>query len=265
MNGDKSSRWGWVSAFLLAASYVIVGLTYIFLPAEQKGGTVLHDPDKFLVSMAQSPTLITIHHLAFALGGLIGIGVLFAVFELARTYHELGARWLTGLGFFGFVVTTIDNLKIVATEPVRAARYVAGDDTVKAIMKASDFLVSVDPQMWLAFGLTGVWALGISGILLRNRAVPRLFGSLGLAVGLIYFLVEVGTVIRSEAWLTAAALAGAVIAGPVWYAWLGLIIRRGPSRRRKNAAGPSSTGPPASPGRPSNGCSPSSPASLSTR
>lgn len=229
MENEKTIRFGSVCAILVGISYVIIGLAYLLLPDEQKGGTMLHDPEKFLVSMAQDPMLITVHHLAFGLGALIGLAVVLAVFDFSKSYHGSAVRWLSGLGLLGFAVTAVDNFKIVANEPIRAARYVAGDSTMKSIMEATDYLVSIDPQMWLGYGLVGFWALAINLIWLRNRAVPRVFGYLGIAVGLFYFSVEVGTVTRSEAWLTFSALAGAVIGGPVWYIWLALILRK---RRR---------------------------------
>jgi len=223
MADEKSSRLGSVCAIFLGISYAAVGLSYLLLPAEQQGGTLLHDSEKFLISMFQSPVLITIHHLAFGLGALLGLAVVFAVYDLARSFNEAWVRWLSGLGFLGFAVTAVDNFKIVAAEPVRAARYMAGDAAVKIIMRETDYLISVDPHMWLGYGLVGVWILAVSWILVRNRAVPRIFGLLGIAGGCIYIFVEVGTVLRSEIWLTAAAL-GAVIAGPVWYIWLALIL-----------------------------------------
>lgn len=226
MANVKSSRLGSVCAILLGISYAVIGLSYLLLPAPQRGGTLLHDPEKFLISMFQSPVLITIHHLAFGLGALLGLAVVFAVYDLARPFNEAWMRWLSGLGFLGFAVTAVDNFKIVAAEPIRAARYMAGDAAVKSIMRETDYLVSVDPHMWLGYGLVGLWVLAVSWILMRNRAVPRFFGLLGIASGFVYFFVEVGTVLRSEVWLTAAAALGAVIAGPVWYIWLALILRK---------------------------------------
>ena len=231
MANEKSSRLGSVCAVLLGASYSIVGLSYLLLPEEQQGGTLLHDPEKFLISMSRSAALITVHHLAFGLGALVGLALVFAVYDMARRFNEAWVRWLSGLGVFGFAVTAIDNFKIVAAEPIRAVRYMAGEATVKAIMKETDYLVSIDPHMWLGYGLVGLWVLGASWILLRNRAVPRLFGLLGIAIGFIYFFVEAGTVLRSEAWLTAAAALGAVLAGPVWYIWLALILKQSGARQ----------------------------------
>jgi hypothetical protein len=226
MVNEKSSRLGSVCAVLLGISYAVVGLSYLLLPAEQRGGTLLHDPEKFLISMFQSPALITIHHLAFGLGALIGLAVVFAVYNLACRFNEAWVRWLSGLGFLGFAVTAVDNFKIVAAEPIRAARYMGGDAAMKSIMRETDYLISIDPHMWLGYGLVGLWVLAVSWILLRNRAVPRVFGLLGISGGCVYFFVEVGTVLRSEIWLTAAAALGAVIAGPVWYIWLALILRK---------------------------------------
>lgn len=226
MANGKTSQLGSICAILLGISYEVVGLSYVLLPAEQQGGTLLHDPEKFLVSISRSPVLITVHHVAFGLGALLGIALVLAVYDLARRFNETWVRWLSALGLFGFAVTAIDNFKIVAAEPIRAARYAAGEAVVKAIMQETDYLVSIDPHMWLGYGLVGLWVLGTSWILMKNGAVPRVFGLLGAVIGFIYFFVEVGTVLRNESWLTAAAALGAVLAGPVWYIWLALILRK---------------------------------------
>ena len=186
---------------------------------------MLHDPEKFLISMSRSPALITVHHLAFALGALVGLAVILGVLDLAKTFNPDWLRWLSGLGAFGFAVTAVDNFKIIAAEPIRAARYMGGEAAVKAIMRETDYLVSVDPQMWLGYGLVGLWVLGASWILMKKRRVPWAFGLLGIVSALGYLLVEVGTVLRSEEWLSAAAIA-AIIAAPTWYVWLALILQK---------------------------------------
>jgi len=136
MNSQKPSRLSTVCAVILAISYVVIGASYLLLPAEQRGGTLLHNPEKFLISMSRSPAL-----------------------------------------------------------------------------------------MWLGYGLVGLWVLGASWILMKKRQVPFAFGLLGIGVGLGYLLVEVGTVLRSEEWLSAAAIA-AIIAAPTWYVWLALILQK---------------------------------------
>lgn len=94
------------------------------------------------------------------------------------------------------------------------------------MIKTTDFFISIDPHMWLSFGLVGVWVLTISWLLLRKKVLPRAFGSIGIAIFVFYFLIEVGTVFKSEFLISASAGLGAIILAPIWYIWLGIILRK---------------------------------------
>jgi len=174
MNNRNLLKLGGLCALLVALSYFIVGLAYLFLPAEQKGGTLLHDPEKFLLSMAQNSTLITIHHFSFGLGALLAIAVVMA----------------------------------------------------RSAIQATNYFVSIDPHMWLGYGLVGIWIFTISFVALRQRIQPRMLGLLGIAGGLLYFFIEFGTILNSELLITLAAGIGAMIVGPLWYGWVGWILRK---------------------------------------
>jgi Domain of unknown function (DUF4386) len=226
MRNTNLFKIGGTCALLVGISCLIVGLTYLFLPAEQKGGTLLHDPEKFLLSMAKNSTLITIHHLSFGLGALLGIGVVLALLELMRSFNEGMIRWMSYLGFLGFSVTAVDNFRIVTLEPIRAAAYVSGDAITQSAIKATGYFVSIDPHMWLGYGLVGLWIFTVSFVALRSHVLPKAFNLLGLVVGFLYFFVEFGTVLKSELLITLAAGFGAIIIGPLWYGRLSQILRK---------------------------------------
>jgi hypothetical protein len=176
--------------------------------------------------MARNSTLITIHHLSFGLGALLGIAVVIALLELMRSFNEGWIRWASYLGYLGFSVTAVDNFRILTLEPIRAARYVSGDAVTQSAIKATDYFISIDPHMWLGYGLVGLWIFSVSLVALRSHVLPGVLSFFGLVAGFLYFFVEFGTVLKSELLITLAAGIGATIVGPLWYGWLGLILRK---------------------------------------
>jgi len=219
-------KTGGVCSILLGISYVISGMAYLALPAAQKGGTLLHDTGSFLSSLAQAPALTVIHHLALGLGALLGIGVVLAVVELTKTAESGWTPWLNAMAGLSFAVTAVDNFGIAVIEPLRAAGYTAGDAAAKSALAVTQCMVSVDPVMGLGFGLAGLWVFFTSLLAFRRLGFPVAFGLVGMATGLIYFLIEVGTLFRNELLITLTAGLGALILGPVWYVWLGLSLRK---------------------------------------
>ena len=226
MENNNIQKLGGTCAILLGISYLIIGLTYLLLPETQKGGTLLHESETFLLSLSQSPTLITIHHLVSGLSALLGIAVVMGVLNFAHTLNEGWVRWMSYLGYLGFGVTAVDHFRILSIEPIRAERFVGGDLSTQSIIKTTNFFVSIDPHMWLSFGLVGVWVLVISWLLLRKKVLSRLFGYIGIAIFVLYFLVELGTVFKNELLISVSAGLGAIILAPIWYIWLGIIFRK---------------------------------------
>jgi hypothetical protein len=225
MENRSTLRMGGTCAALVGVSYLVAGLAYLMLPRAQRGGTLLHDTGRFMLSMAQGSAFITVQHLAEGLGGLIGIGVVLAVVELTRPLKSGWTQWLNVMAGIGFAVTAIDNLRITVVEPLRAAAYVAGDPATQAAVVATKCFVSIDPVMWLSFGLVGIWVFFISYQGLRKLKFPKILGIVGMTAGVFYFFIEIGTLLRNELLLAVTAGLGALVLGPVWYIWLGRILR----------------------------------------
>jgi hypothetical protein len=225
VNGKSILRMGGTCSVLVGVSYLVAGLTYLLLPQAQRGGTLLHDTGRFMMSLAQGGTFITIQHVAEGLGGLIGIGLVLAVIEITSPLESGWTRLLNVMAGFGFAVTALDNLRISVVEPLRAAAYVTGDPATRAAVVATKCFVSVDPVMWLSFGLVGSWVFFVSYLGMRRLRFPRLLGVVGMATGVFYFFIEAGTLLKNELVIAITAGVGALVLGPVWYIWLGRILR----------------------------------------
>jgi len=231
---------GGACAVVLAAAYVLAGATYLALPADQKGGTILHEPARYLGSLAEGSTLLVANHLILGIGALLGIAVVIGVRDWARPLGAGWLPWVSTLGILGFSVTAVDNFQIAALDPARAADFARADPVARTAIAVTNSMVSIDPEMWLSFGLSGVWILGASWLVLRGRLLPPVHAVLGLLAATCYLLIEVGSVLDSPLLLLASAGVGGLVVGPIWYAWLGLALLR--SDRAEEAPASSSPG-----------------------
>ena len=225
MKKNNFYRFGGICSILLGISYFFVGISYLMLPAEQKAGTLVRNPEKFLTSLAQDSTFLTIHYIAFVLGALVGLAVVVAVSDFMKPLNEGWVRWTSHLAYLGFVAVAIDHLRALAFEPLRAANFVASDSAYKAALAANTSLTSIDPHMWLECGGVGLWILVISLLSIRRHTLPKILAILGIAAAIFYWFVIFGTLFRMEKLISTAAF-GALVLGPVWYIWMGLILRK---------------------------------------
>lgn len=226
MKRMSSLEAGGTCAMALTASYVVAGLTYLLLGPDQKGGTILHQPARYLESLNQDATLLVANHLALGIGALLGIGVVLAVWEWIRPHAGGWMPWLSALGVLGFAVTALDNFQIAAIDPMRAADFARTDAVGRTAIAVTGSSVSIDPQMWLSFGLTGLWILAVSRIIARERLLPALHPVLGVLAAVSYLSIEVASAMGKPGLMMASAGVGGLVVGPIWYGWLGIILRR---------------------------------------
>lgn len=226
MKDNTLSRLGGICSILLGVSYVVIGVTYVLLPAEQQAGG---DLAKFFTSFAQNPTLSLIQYWSFALGALLAIAAVLAISQTVRAANEGWVRWTSNLAIIGFAVTAIDNFRVLAVQSARATAFVSGDAATKAALLAPGNVAALDPQGWLGFGAVGLWALVVSWLATKGTAWPKISAYVGIAVGVAYWLVVAGFVLDVQVLVTIAAALGGIILAPIWYIWLGLVLRREPA------------------------------------
>lgn len=223
MKSNSLNKVGGLCSILVGALYVLLGATYVLLPpAQQAGGA----PDAFYRSFAQSPTLNMINYWAFALAGVFALGALPAITESVRSVNEGWARWTSNLAYLGFAVTAIDFFRNIGLQPDRAAAYVAGDASTQAALAAPGIGLGLDVNGWLGFGGVGLWVLVTSLFAMRSKMWPNTLAYVGIAVGVLYWLVVVSLVFDNAALLQIVAALGGVVAAPVWYIWVGTRLRK---------------------------------------
>jgi hypothetical protein len=221
MKESALGKLGGFCSILLGVSYVLVGVLYLLLPADQKSAPT---DLAFYTSVLQSPGLLRIYYLMFALGAVLGLGAVPAISESVRSVHEGWVRWTANLAFVGFAVTAIDFFKVWAIQVYRAEIFVNADASARtAISATSDGL---DPQGWLSFGMVGAWVLAVSLLALRANLWPKSLSYAGIALASIYWLIVVGFVFGIDLLLSIAAALGGVVLAPIWYIWVGLRLRQ---------------------------------------
>jgi hypothetical protein len=155
---------------------------------------------------------------ALLIGGLVNAVTLVAVYERVKA----NGSGLVMLGLlFGFAGT------LGAT--IHGAYDVANLLHPPATVTDTTLPFPVDPRGLLTFGISGIGVLALSWEALRNAALPRIVGLLGLVLGVLLMIIYLGRLVvldpNSPLILAPAGLA-AVIVSPVWYLMVGRELLR---------------------------------------
>jgi hypothetical protein len=150
-------------------------------------------------------------------GGLLSTAVFTALYERLRATDPGLALWglvLALVGAFGAVLHGGYDLANLVNPPAGLA---------------TDVPNAVDPRGLGTFGLTAL-ALAATGLLIvRGRRLPIGLGYLAFVSAALLAFVYVGRMVilnpKSPGLLTAAVIVGFLV-NPVWFVWLGLVLRR---------------------------------------
>lgn len=226
MKNKSLSNLGGVCSILVGIFYLIGGIAYLLIPAAQKA--TVGDPGQFLASFAKNSTFGILEYYAFGLTGILGIAVVRAVAEKVASESEGWIRWTGDLGAIGFAFLALQYFRYISIYPDMAASFVGGDSATKAAISANQILVGVDPHGVITYGLLGFWFLVVNILALRGNLWPRILSYVGIVGAVAYWFVVGGLVSETEMLITIAA-GSAVIIAPIWYIWMGMVLRRSDS------------------------------------
>ncbi len=218
MDDKSGAKLGGVCSIIVGILYVLIGITFLLVPAEQKGG--IDEIARFLPSFHKNPTAMTLLYVEFALCAILAIAAVPAISGIVRTVNEGWTRWTSNLAFLGFALVAIYYFQMLAIAPSRAAAYVAGDVSTKAALAVP---IGVDPQFLLRYGVIGLWILVVSVLALRGGKLPKILSIVGIIAAILYWALAVNDVLGvAMVMRPIIAIAGGIIAAPIWFIWVGL-------------------------------------------
>jgi hypothetical protein len=221
MKDYSLNQLGGLCAILVGISYVLIGVIFLLLPADQQPGG---DSALFFASVVRDPSLLRIYYLVFALGAVLALGALPAISASVRPLNEGWTRWAANLAYLGFAVTAVDFFRFWSIQTYWASAFVAADASTRVAIDAAS--IGLDPDGWLSFGGVGTWVLVVSLLAMRANAWPRLLSYNGIAVAVLYWLLVVASIFNIQILTSIVAGLGGVVLAPIWYIWTGLLLRR---------------------------------------
>lgn len=225
MNDPRLNRLGGTCAILVGLSYVVVTVFFVLDPTQ-----FIRDHDQLWAKLATQGTPRVMQYWGYALGAVFAFGAIPAIADLVRSRHEGWVRWTTGLAYLSFGVTAVETFRLVTATPLWAANYAAGDATVQKAIVTTDLLLRLDPATWLRFGALGPWFLVVNILALRFGLLPRALTCLGIALGVLTSTTAAGVAFGIGPLVLVSAVLGGALAAPVWFVWIGVVLRRGVER-----------------------------------
>lgn len=208
-------------SILMGISYLLVGVFLIIDPSHKQGVGIPF----YYEAVAASPMLTVIRHLCYGFGALLGLAVVPALSRLIADLRPGGWFALTrGLAYLALSVTAVDSFRLASEVPARAHAFMAGDETTRAVIMATENVLRLDPNTWVRFGALGVWLL-TAGVLATRTKLPKALGLLGAAAGFFLLTTVGGITWDIKPLVMGSVVLGGFVALPAWFIWGGIRLR----------------------------------------
>ena len=150
--------------------------------------------------------------------GLIAFWALFGIVAVYWVVRPYGEAWsffatLSGVGAsLGTITSSLYGAAVIREVTARPALQTPA-------------ATPTDPFSVMTFALTGLWFL-IANLLLRKAAYPRLLVALGFVAVVDLFVGFFAALSGNATVLTYAGIVAGTVGGPLYWLWLGLLLRR---------------------------------------
>jgi hypothetical protein len=155
--------------------------------------------------------------------GLIAFWALFGIVAVYWVVRPHGEAW----SFFATLIGVGASLGTITSSFYGAA-------VIREVAARPDLVTPAatptDPLSVMTFALTGLWFL-IANLLLSKAAFPRLLVALGFVAVADLFVGFFAALSGNAAVLTYAGIIAGAVGGPLYWLWLGLLLRRSPPAR----------------------------------
>lgn len=195
-------RFGGLAAILLALTSWAAVLTYATL-AQPAADAQLNELTNLFLGRQ-------IFQFLYALTAFWALFAVVAVYYRMRVVGEAWAFFATLIGVVASVGTMVAAMYVVAN------------------MRLNPPLASVSPTNplgVLSFGLTGLWFL-IANLLLWRTTTPRVLVLLGFVAAADLFAGFVAGLSENAGFVYLSSLIAGAIGGPIYWLWLGRLLRR---------------------------------------
>lgn len=219
-NKDSFIKAAGIIAIIIGILYLLIGVNYLFMPGAQKE----YLSPEFWPSFAEQSISGNIQSIAFALIGFLALGLIPIITKLAGGEISSFLRWMMLLGVLGFAVHAVEEIRTMALAARIADAYVNGDAGIKSAIGALG-LQHIDPLHIFKFGLVGLWIFVVNLYGLSKKTLPSILCIIGIIGAVAFWIDLVGNVFQAVPLITIAAII-AIIVGPVWYIWMGIVITR---------------------------------------
>ena len=223
MAESESSNLSGNCAILAGIAYIIVGITYFTIPANQRPNAA--PLNEFYASVAEAPGLLQIQYWSFAFAALMGLAVVIAANRFFREGNEDLINWVSVMALIGYGLMCTNFIRLVDIIPERAMFFVGAEPEMQKAMLAANPL-PLDPTSILTFGFVGFWVLVINFVGKDREDFPGYLSILGMLVGVLHIFVALGNLLQMQVLISIAAGLGGIVLGPIWLFWFGVLLKK---------------------------------------
>ena len=223
---NKEGRW------LIALLSVWVALGYgtasgaaALMPAELQADPDI-SPHEFWLVLAKSPHAHLGMHVAFAVAGLSGVGLIAVMLFRLRTHLTPSFVVASAFGMVGFAILARSHLMELEFDLRVLPIYASGTPSFQQSVHVVAGLALDVPHGVLTLGTLGAWMIAASATMRNAMNASRLFQLTGLTAGIALFVGVLGYSLQWQSGIVASFAIGHLLAGPLWHMWLAVLFVR---------------------------------------
>jgi hypothetical protein len=226
MDHDRSlSRTGSLAAFGVAAAYLASAVAAALMPPALQGRPDV-GPHEFWTVLSRQPHAHLAFHWTFVAAGFCGLAAVPAISRLVFAASPGAVLWSGAAAWVGFATLARSHLMEVAFDRKVIPHYAAATPAYQEAVHVAAGLALDVPDGVLTYGAIGVWVACVSALGLCSRRLPRPACWLGFAAGAASLAGVLGYGLRLRPLVLLAVGLGGALLAPVWFTWLGLVLRR---------------------------------------
>ena len=218
------AKTGSVAAFGIALAYLASSICAVLMPPELQGRPDV-SPHQFWMVLAAHPLAHLAFHWSWVAAGIFGLGAVPAISLLVWSANPGAVLWSGAGAFCGFAVLARSHLMEVAFDRRIIPQYRQAEPAFQQAVHVVAGLALDVPDGFLTYGAIGVWVVTVSWLARRGASLPRPLCLLGYLTGVTYLAGVLGYTFLVHGLLVVSFGLGGFLLAPMWYGWLGFVLR----------------------------------------